>query len=126
MWVRRFGILWRASEYSLYISILICRVCAKLHNHCVDYNEEMDIVEESHNDSDILNGSEHPLTGRNLPDDEEIMRDVTNYRVPLDNLGQPVRSKKSEKRNTMRIKIKSYGLMYESKHDYFALSKQTY
>jgi len=37
MFVRKFGILWKALEYSLATNTLILQVCAKLHNLCINH-----------------------------------------------------------------------------------------
>ena len=36
MFIRKFGIMWRAMEYGVEINTLIVMVCAKLHNLCID------------------------------------------------------------------------------------------
>jgi hypothetical protein len=76
--VRRWGILWRPIAYSLYRVARIARVCAMLHNICVDrwlLKHPRPYVNDKRSWPDVPDqiGVEDPM-----PEDEEILRRMHN------------------------------------------------
>jgi len=114
--IRRWGFFWKPIEYDIDTTILIARVCAKLHNLCIDMNEN---EAGNHGIDANMRTDDQPTMSMNddQPTDSSVMEVFEN--LYLENRTALRRSTESTKRDQIRINLQRSGLAFSSANDYF-------